>query len=131
MDQIVDSQVGAGTQAPQSPFLTLNEAAALLGRGGRRPSIPTLWRWCRHGCRGVRLAYMKMGRELRISPAAIEAFGRALAAADREPKPAKSTLPVRAKASPARRARELEAVRARLQARGFIIGGSGSEKEGA
>ena len=111
----------------QSQFLTLSEAAALLGRGGRRPSIPTLWRWCRHGCRGVRLSYMKLGRELRITPDAIEAFGRALAAQDREPKPTRSTLPVRTRTTPARRARELARTKAALEAMGFTVGGSGKE----
>lgn len=107
-------------ESPDTPhFLTLPQAAALLGQGGRRPSIPTLWRWCRHGCRGVRLEYLRLGRELRITPQALQDFGTALAARDREVKPpAPHVFPVRTKATPARREKEIAAAEARLATRG-------------
>ena len=117
------------TVSPDTPhFLTLPQAAALLGQGGRRPSIPTLWRWCRHGCRGVRLAYLRLGRELRITPQALQDFGVALAARDREVKPpAPSVFPLRpSKSTPARREKEIAAAEARLAARGLSVGGGES-----
>ncbi len=64
-------------------FLTLTEAAALLGRGGKRPSTCTVWRWCRKGCRGVALEYLRMGREIRVTEDALRDFGQRLAQADR------------------------------------------------
>lgn len=37
-------------------LLSLTEATKALPRvNGKRPSISTLWRWCRRGLRGVRL----------------------------------------------------------------------------
>ena len=70
--------------ADQPPLLlTLTEAAARLGRGGKRPSTCTVWRWCRKGCRGVSLAYLRMGREIRVTEEALRDFGQRLAQADR------------------------------------------------
>ncbi len=68
--------------------LTLSEAAKLFG--GKRPSRMTVWRWCRHGLRGVRLAYIRRGRAILTSRAAVLRFTRDLAEADQaddEPPP--------------------------------------------
>lgn len=103
--------------ATPTQFLTLPEAAAHLGAGGKKPSTATLWRWCRKGCRGVRLEYSRYGREIRVTPQALVEFGHALAAVDRElpsatpatpmaPSPAKT-----AKRTPAQLARDLEQAR--------------------
>ena len=103
----------------ENQFLTLPEAAALLGRGGRKPSTASVWRWCRKGCRGVRLAYLRIGRELRITPQALQDFGTALAATDRPLDAGKpSVFPAR-KPSPARRQKEIAAAEARLAGRGL------------
>jgi hypothetical protein len=49
-------------------LLSLAEAAKLpwlpRRRRGKRPSIPTLWRWARHGCYGVRLKTVSVGATL-------------------------------------------------------------------
>jgi len=50
-------------------FLTLREAEKRLAVGGKKPSIPTFWRWCRKGCRGVFLKYSRFGREIPITAA--------------------------------------------------------------
>lgn len=64
-------------------LLTLAEAAALLpGQNGKRPSISTLWRWCRHGLNGVRLEYVRCGRKMLTSRQALCRFFRRLADAD-------------------------------------------------
>ena len=69
--------------SPTPPLLTLAEAAAYLGRGGKRPSTCTVWRWCRRGCRGVSLEYLRLGREIRVTEDALRDFGQRLAQADR------------------------------------------------
>ncbi|NLV40576.1 MAG: helix-turn-helix domain-containing protein [Candidatus Hydrogenedentes bacterium] len=71
------------TPSPSPSLLTLPEAAAYLGRGGKRPSTVTVWRWCRKGCRGVSLKYLRMGREIRVTEDALRDFGQRLAQADR------------------------------------------------
>ncbi|WP_428937796.1 DUF1580 domain-containing protein [Fontivita pretiosa] len=64
--------------------LTLAEATRLVPRcNGRRPSIPTLWRWCRRGIKGVRLEYIRVGRNIATSKQAISRFFQTLAAADK------------------------------------------------
>lgn len=107
-------------------FLTLSEAAARLGEGGRRPSVCTIWRWARKGCRGVRLEYARFGREIRVTPDALAAFGRHLAAADKAlDAPVASTFPPR-KNTPAQREKQITAAEARLAARGLNVGGGKS-----
>jgi hypothetical protein len=64
-------------------LLSLTEATKALPRvNGKRPSISTLWRWCRRGLRGVRLEYVRVGRGIATSRDALNRFFNALAAAD-------------------------------------------------
>jgi hypothetical protein len=45
-------------------FLTLTEATKLIPgrRPGKRVSLPTIWRWCKHGLRhGIRLQSIMVG----------------------------------------------------------------------
>lgn len=62
-------------------FLTLKEAAARIPG---RPHASTVWRWCRHGCNGVKLPYARAGRRIVIAEADLAPFMRALAARDHE-----------------------------------------------
>lgn len=64
-------------------LLSLTEATkALPPVNGRRPAIATLWRWCRKGLRGVRLDYVRVGRNIATSREALNRFVNALAASD-------------------------------------------------
>jgi hypothetical protein len=91
------------TASDSTEFLTLPQAAAHLGHGGKKPSTVTLWRWCRRGCRGVTLAYSRFGREIRVTPEALAAFGAAMAAADPElPTPPPAAAPVSPRPKPTR-----------------------------
>ena len=62
-------------------ILTLAEAARLVPG---RPHVATIFRWCRYGCRGVRLDYSRMGRRMLTTREALERFGNALAALDEQ-----------------------------------------------
>ncbi|MCK6458105.1 MAG: DUF1580 domain-containing protein [Phycisphaerae bacterium] len=67
-------------------LVSLTEATKVLPRvNGKRPAISTLWRWCRKGLRGVRLEYVRMGRNIATSREALNRFFNALAAADPAP----------------------------------------------
>jgi hypothetical protein len=64
-------------------LLGLAEAARRLPKvDGRKVSIPTIWRWCRKGLRGVRLPYVRVGRRICVSPAALSTFFAQVAALD-------------------------------------------------
>ena len=64
-------------------LLSLAEAAVRLPRiNGRKPHTATLWRWCRRGCRGTRLEYVRIGCKIATSTEALDRFFNALAAAD-------------------------------------------------
>ncbi len=56
---------------PQPTLLTLREAARLswlpTRRRGKRPQVPTLWRWIHHGCYGVRLKATSVGGTLCVT----------------------------------------------------------------
>lgn len=100
-------------------YLTLPEVAARLAEGGRKPSIPTVWRWARKGCRGVHLEYSKFGREIRVTPEALEKFGRELAAADK-PLDAAPAAPKPRPRTAARRERDIADARERLRQEGVL-----------
>jgi hypothetical protein len=58
-----------------APYLTLAEAAKRLPRNnGRRVHTSTLWRWCRKGCHGVRLHYVRVGRSIRVTETGLNHF---------------------------------------------------------
>ncbi len=91
--------------------MTLAEAADFLGKDGRKPHVGTLWRWCSKGVRGVRLQYRRYGRTVRVTRAALTAFGEALAAADMaEPAPSPA-IQKRQETGRAARARRTDANR--------------------
>ena len=63
-------------------YITLSEAGRQLPG---RPHASTLWRWCRVGIRGVRLPYLRVGRRIVVSRAALDEFARSLAELDAAP----------------------------------------------
>jgi hypothetical protein len=64
-------------------LLTLEEAKRVIPRRrGRRPSVPTLWRWCRKGIRGISLEYIRVGRNIVTSKEALSRFFQGLAQSD-------------------------------------------------
>ena len=64
-------------------FLTLRQASNLLPG---RPSTCSLFRWARYGYgpQKIRLAYLRLGKKILVSRAAIEEFSARLIKAERE-----------------------------------------------
>lgn len=61
----------------------LTEASKIIPpRNGRRVAASTLWRWCRKGIGGVRLEYIRLGRNIATSTQALNRFFCALAEND-------------------------------------------------
>lgn len=64
-------------------LMSLTEATKVLPRlNGKRPSICTLWRWCRKGLRGTHLEYIRIGRGIATSQQALNRFFTELSAND-------------------------------------------------
>lgn len=57
-------------------LITLAQASKRLPG---RPSLPTLWRWCTKGVRGVRLGHVRLGRRIFTSVDALSEFANACA----------------------------------------------------
>lgn len=88
-------------------LLDLTEAAYSLPH---RPHISTLWRWCKKGCRGTRLEFLRLGGRIFTSAEALRRFGAAMAESDgAPPAPAPKT-----RRSPAERAAAVAAASAKL-----------------
>lgn len=71
---------------PFNDYLKLSEAAKLLPG---RPSAICLWRWCRHGLKTrtgekVRLAHVRVGRNIMVTPQDCNEFFRRVAEGDAE-----------------------------------------------
>ena len=75
----------------QSPLayehlMTFSEAVRHLPEvNGRRRAPSTLYRWCRRGINGVRLEYIRIGRNMATSREALDRFFFELARADEQP----------------------------------------------
>ncbi len=68
---------------PLGQYLTLTEAAKRLPRSnGRRVHTSTLWRWCRKGCCGIKLQYVRIGRSIRVTEDGLNHFFTELAKRD-------------------------------------------------
>jgi len=68
---------------PDEELLALAAAARRLPKvDGRKIAIPTIWRWCRRGLRGVRLEYVRVGRRVCTTQAALRRFFNQLAELD-------------------------------------------------
>ncbi len=103
-------------------ILSLSEATATVPRiNGRRPHTSTLWRWCRKGCRGTRLEYIRVGSKIATSREALDRFFNAQAAADSElestPPPTHQQATQKPRSEKAR-ARAIEEARRKLEAAG-------------
>ena len=67
----------------QDNLLSLREAVRFVPCiNGKRRAVSTLYRWCRQGIKGVRLEYVRIGRNVATTPEALERFFAALAEAD-------------------------------------------------
>ncbi len=101
-------------------LLTLSEASEQLPSiNGKRHTTISLWRWCRMGIHGVRLEYLKIGRNIMTSREALERFYLALAHADPELPPRRAARRYRPR-DPAARRRQIEEAKRRLKAAGFM-----------
>lgn len=82
----------------QEELLNLADAARALPLvRGKRLHVSSVWRWCRNGVNGVRLEYLRLGRRIFTSRAALARFAQLLAEADRPAaaqKPTMRPLPV-------------------------------------
>ncbi|MCE5280301.1 MAG: DUF1580 domain-containing protein [Planctomycetaceae bacterium] len=104
----------------QEKLITLRQAVdALPPIDGKRPRVNTIWRWCRIGIHGVRLEYIKVGRNIVTSLAAMNRFFVAVAKAEEplvdyhlRPKP-------RVFMGPASRLRAIRAAQKRLEEAGI------------
>jgi len=68
---------------PDEDLITLAEAARRLPRiDGKKIAIPTIWRWCRRGLRGVQMEYVRVGRHICTTHAAMLRFFGQLAELD-------------------------------------------------
>lgn len=64
-------------------LVTLTQAAKWLPKvSGKKICVCTLWRWCRKGLRGVRLEYVRVGRKICTTRAAMLRFFSDLADRD-------------------------------------------------
>lgn len=64
-------------------LLSLHEATQYVPAiNGKRHATSTLYRWCRRGIGGVRLEYVRIGRNIATTAEALDQFFKALAAAD-------------------------------------------------
>ena len=105
--------------------LTLAEAARRLSRStnGRRMHVSTIWRWCRKGCKGIKLQYLRVGRTIMVSESALHKFFSELTRADSAHQSARNTSPKR---KPRRRnqsvtrQREIESANAVLRRAGIL-----------
>jgi hypothetical protein len=96
--------------------VTFAEAAEHLPRlNGRKIHTSALWRWARHGVRGVKLEALLLGGRFCTSIEALERFGKALAetAAPKEAPPATPSRTNR------RRGKAIGRARKRLEAAGI------------
>jgi len=104
-------------------LLTLTEATAFVpGQNSKRPSVSTVWRWCRKGLNGVQLEYVRCGRKILTSHEALGRFFRRLAAADTPPNSSAGDpppTPTNRGMSGARRSRDVSASHARLDEEGL------------
>ena len=105
----------------QEPLLSLNEAArAFPAIDGHRPAPSTVFRWMMQGVRGgVKLEFVRRGRRVGTTQAAINDFMRRLA---ETPAPTGSPAPrtgPRARTA-AQRNRDVSAAKARLRAAGVL-----------
>ncbi len=64
-------------------LLTLDEARELFPETAR-PTLQTLFRWCAEGCRGIKLKYLRAGKRMLTSKAAMNEFIEALGKKDEE-----------------------------------------------
>jgi hypothetical protein len=104
-DAATHRQCGVITTAEN--LMSLSEAAHSLPH---RPHISTLWRWCKKGCRGARLEYLRLGGRIFTSAEALRRFGARLATLDdNPPAPAPKT-----RRSPDERAAAVAAAKAKL-----------------
>ena len=82
------------TDTERDDLLTLTEACKRIRAfRGRRIHPSTLWRWCRKGVGGTRLSYLRLGRRICVTEAALHEFFAALASADRIIEPAATPMP--------------------------------------
>lgn len=101
----------------------LSEGAISLSAAGRIMDCSpcSAWRFCRKGVNGRRLEYIRIGRSIRTSAAAVSRFVAAVSAAD-EPiiSDAPKVKPSKVSARPqGRRDRDVAAAQARLAAAGI------------
>lgn len=97
-------------QIDSEAVVSLTEATKIIPpRNGRRVAISTLWRWCRKGINGVRLEYIRMGRNIVTSHEAIARFFETLAQADRDLTQIPSTRRPPVRETPASRQASIEA----------------------
>lgn len=106
-------------EALSDELLTMAEAAKTCPKiGGKRRSTVTLWRWATKGIKGVKLEHVQIGRDIRTTEAALNAFFRDVANAPAEERGVLRNRPTQS--AEKRRVREIANAKARLIARGML-----------
>lgn len=110
----------SGIDILKEELLSLSEAARRVPKlNGRRVHASTIFRWCRRGLRGVRLAYVRIGRRMATSAEALNRFFNALARADGDAPRHGHRRKAAPPPSPADRASAIEQAEASLDADGL------------
>lgn len=79
----MQTNIDIATTPASGPYLTLTDATKILPRkNGSRIHPSTLWRWCRLGCKGIRLQYVRVGRAVMVTESGLNQFFLSLAASD-------------------------------------------------
>lgn len=79
----MQTNIDISTMPASGPYLTLTDATKILPRkNGSRIHPSTLWRWCRLGCKGIRLQYVRVGRAVMVTESGLNQFFSSLAAVD-------------------------------------------------
>jgi len=67
------------TTTDKEHYITLNDATQFFPSvNGKLPHVTSIWRWCRFGLRGTKLAYTRAGNRICTTKAAVEQFLAAL-----------------------------------------------------
>lgn len=105
-----------------SDLLTLSQAAKQLPRvNGRKVHTSTLWRWCRRGCKGVKLQYYRIGRTIMTTETALQQFFTTLAEVDAEQMDSHNYRPRSKRRRPGNRQASIDEANAVLRNAGILV----------
>ena len=104
-------------------YLPLAEAAKRMPRGtnGRKVHVSTIWRWCRRGCRGIKLRYYRVGRTIMVTETTLQQFFSALAKVDAEQADSNNYKPRPKRSRPGNRQASIDQANDVLRNAGILV----------